>query len=215
MVFLLTLRPTLTYTSYRQSITFSLKPQRKLKKGYLYGHGIIYKTDADYEILSFLKSLEIYFPRVRSSLSRDVRISTNLSQLTLAIQCVKYFFTISNKWPRSMAWKSHSVRKCSSSSIFWRWRYLQIPFFAGIGSGNWSKRRQTETSKTETSTNRNVDKPKRQQTETSTNQNVDRPKRRQTKTSTDQNVDKPKRRQTKTSTNQNVDRPKRRQTCFI
>ena len=85
-----------------------------------------------------------------------------------------------------------------------------------VGSdGNWSKRRQTETSTTETSTNRNVDKPKRQQTETSTNQNVDRPKRRQTKTSTDHNVDKPKRRQTKTSTNQNVDRPKRRQTCFI
>ena len=66
--------------------------------------------------------------------------------------------------------------------------------------GNWSKRRQTETSTTKTSTNRNVDKPKRRQTKTSTNQNVDRPTRRQTKTSTDQNVDKPKRRQTEIST---------------
>ena len=78
-------------------------------------------------------------------------------------------------------------------------------------SGNWSKRRQTETSTTKTSTNLNADKPKRRQTETSTDQNVDKPKRRQTKTSTNRNVDKPKRRQTKTSTNQNVDRPKRRQ----
>ena len=66
--------------------------------------------------------------------------------------------------------------------------------------GNWSKRRQTETSTTKTSTNQNVDKPKRRQTKTSTDQNVDKPKRRQTKTSTDHNVDKPKRRQTKTST---------------
>ena len=62
--------------------------------------------------------------------------------------------------------------------------------------GNWSKRRQTETSTTLTSTNQNVDKPKRRQTETSTNQNVDKPKRRQPKTSTGENVDTPKRRQT-------------------
>ena len=47
--------------------------------------------------------------------------------------------------------------------------------------GNWSKRRQTETSTTKTSTNRNVDTPK-----------VDKPKRRQTKASTNQNVDRPK-----------------------
>ena len=65
--------------------------------------------------------------------------------------------------------------------------------------GNWSKRRQTETSTTKTSTNQNVDKPKRRQTETSTDQNVDKPKRRQTKTSTNRNVDKPKRRHSKTS----------------
>ena len=78
--------------------------------------------------------------------------------------------------------------------------------------GNWSKRRQTETSTTKTSTNRNVDKPKRRQTKTSTDRNVDKPKRRQTETSTNQNVDRPKRRQTKTSTDQNVDKPKRRQT---
>ena len=62
--------------------------------------------------------------------------------------------------------------------------------------GNWSKRRQTETS-----TNQNVYRPKRRQTKTSTDRNVDRPKRRQTKTSTNQNVD-----------NRNVDNPKRRQT---
>ena len=58
--------------------------------------------------------------------------------------------------------------------------------------GNWSKRRQTETSTTKTSTNWNVDKPKRRQTKTSTDQNVDKPKRRQTKTSTYQNVYRPK-----------------------
>ena len=73
--------------------------------------------------------------------------------------------------------------------------------------GNWSKRRQSETSD-----NQNVVKPKRRQTETSTDQTVDKPKRRQNKTSTDQNVDKPKLRQTKTSTNRNVDKPKRWQT---
>ena len=78
--------------------------------------------------------------------------------------------------------------------------------------GNWSKRRQSETSTTKTSSNQNVDKPKRRQTKLSTNQNVDRTKRRQTKTSTNQNLDKPKRRQTETSTNQNADKPKRRQT---
>ena len=72
--------------------------------------------------------------------------------------------------------------------------------------GNWSKRRQTETSTIKTSTNQKVDKLKRRQTETSTDQNVDKPKRRQTVTSTDRS------RQTKTSTNQNVDKPKRRQT---
>ena len=44
--------------------------------------------------------------------------------------------------------------------------------------GNWSKRRQTETS-----TDPNVDKPKRRQTKTSTHQNIDTPKRRQTETS--------------------------------
>ena len=70
--------------------------------------------------------------------------------------------------------------------------------------GNWSKRRQTETSTTKTSTNRNTDIPR----------NVDRPKlkRRQPKTSTYQNINRPKRRQTETSTYQNIDRPKRRQT---
>ena len=78
--------------------------------------------------------------------------------------------------------------------------------------GNWSKRRQSETSTTKTSENQNVDKPKHRQTKMSTNQNVDRPKRRQTKTSTSQNFDKPKRRQTETSTTQNFDKPKRRQT---
>ena len=81
--------------------------------------------------------------------------------------------------------------------------------------GNWSKRRQSETSTTKTSSNQNVDKPKRRQTKLSTNQNVDRPKRRQTKTSTNQNVDKPKRRQTKMLTNQNVDRPKRRHLILV
>ena len=74
--------------------------------------------------------------------------------------------------------------------------------------GNWSKRRQTETSTTKTSTNQNIDKPKHRQTKTLTNQNVDKPKRWQTKTSTNQNVDRPKRPQTETSTNQNVDKPK-------
>ena len=91
--------------------------------------------------------------------------------------------------------------------------------------GNWSKRRQTETSTTKTSTNRNTDIPKcrqtklkRRQTKTSTYQNinrlkrrvVDRPKRRQTKTSTNQT--KPKRRNTKTSTDQKRWHTKRRQT---
>ena len=73
--------------------------------------------------------------------------------------------------------------------------------------GNWSKRRQTETSTTKTSTNRNTDIPKCRQTKTkaATNQ-----KRRHTKTSTDQSVDRPKHRQTKTSTNQT--KPKRRNT---
>ena len=76
--------------------------------------------------------------------------------------------------------------------------------------GNWSKRRQTETSTTETSTNRNVDIPKHQQTKASTDRNVDRPKHRQTKTSTNQT--KPKRRNTKTSTDQKRWHTKRRQT---
>ena len=97
-----------------------------------------------------------------------------------------------------------------------------VKFFCVI-SGNWSKRRQTETStnrnvdipkrrQTKTSTNQNVDKLKPRHTETSTNQNVDKPKRRQTKTSTYRNVNKPKLRQTETSTNRNVDIPKLRQT---
>ena len=78
--------------------------------------------------------------------------------------------------------------------------------------GNWSKRRQTETSTTKTSTNRNTDIPKCRQTKTkaATNQNVDIPKHQQTKASTDRNVDRPKHRQTKTSTNQTI--PKRRNT---
>ena len=76
--------------------------------------------------------------------------------------------------------------------------------------GNWSKRRQTETSTTKTSTNRNVDIPKHQQTKASTDRNVDRPKHRQTKTSTNQT--KPKRRNTKTSTDQKRWHTKRRQT---
>ena len=84
-----------------------------------------------------------------------------------------------------------------------------------ICNGNWSKRRQTETSTTKTSTNQNVDKPKRRKTETSTNQNVDKPIRRQTETTTNQNVDKPKRRQAKTSTHQNVDKPKRRHSISL
>ena len=79
--------------------------------------------------------------------------------------------------------------------------------------GNWSKRRQTETSTTKTSTNRNTDIPKCRQTKTeaATTQNVDIPKHQQTKASTDrnvniyQNIDRPKRRQTKTN-------PKRRNT---
>ena len=78
--------------------------------------------------------------------------------------------------------------------------------------GNWSKRRQTETSTTKTSTNRNTDIPKCRQTKTkaATNQNVDIPKYQQTKASTDRNVDRPKRRQTKP--NQNVEIPKHRPT---
>ena len=78
--------------------------------------------------------------------------------------------------------------------------------------GNWSKRRQTETSTTKTSTNRNTDIPKCRQTKTkaATYQNVDIPKYQQTKASTDRNVDRPKHRQTKTSTNQT--KPKRRNT---
>ena len=78
--------------------------------------------------------------------------------------------------------------------------------------GNWSKRRQTETSTTKTSTNRNTDVPKCRQTKTkaATNQNVDIPKHQQTKASTERNVDRPKHRQTKTSTNQT--KPKRRNT---
>ena len=83
--------------------------------------------------------------------------------------------------------------------------------------GNWSKRRQTETSTTKTSTNRNTDIPKCWQTKTkaATNQNVDIPKHQQTKASTDRNVDRPKHRQTKTSTNQtkpnqNIEIPKHR-----
>ena len=78
--------------------------------------------------------------------------------------------------------------------------------------GNWSKRRQTESSTTKTSTNRNIDIPKCRQTKTkaATNQNVDIPKHQQTKASTDRNVDRPKHRQTKTSTNQT--KPKRRNT---
>ena len=73
--------------------------------------------------------------------------------------------------------------------------------------GNWSKRRQTETS-----TNRNTDIPKCRQTKTkaATNQNVDIPKHQQTKASTDRKVDRPKRRQTKP--NQNVEIPKHRPT---
>ena len=78
--------------------------------------------------------------------------------------------------------------------------------------GNWSKRRQTETSTTKTSTTRNTDIPKCRQTKTkaATNQNVDIPKHQQTKASTDRNVDRPKRRQTKL--NQNVEIPKHRPT---
>ena len=78
--------------------------------------------------------------------------------------------------------------------------------------GNWSKRRQTESSTTKTSTNRNTDIPKCRQTKTkaATNQNVDIPKHQQTKASTDRNVDRPKHRQTKMSTNQT--KPKRRNT---
>ena len=78
--------------------------------------------------------------------------------------------------------------------------------------GNWSKRRQTETSTTKRSTNRNTDIPKCWQTKTkaATNQNVDIPKHQQTKASTDRNVDRPKRRQTKL--NQNVEIPKHRPT---
>ena len=89
--------------------------------------------------------------------------------------------------------------------------------------GNWSKRRQTETSTTKTSTNRNTDIPKCRQTKTkaATNQNVDIPKHQQTKASTDQNIDRPKRRQTKpnkkrrntkTSTDQKRWHTKHRQT---
>ena len=76
--------------------------------------------------------------------------------------------------------------------------------------GNWSKRRQTETSTTKTLTNQNVDIPKHQQTKASTDRNVDRPKHRQIKTSTNQT--KPKRRNTKTSTDQKRWHTKRRQT---
>ena len=78
--------------------------------------------------------------------------------------------------------------------------------------GNWSKRRQTETSTTKTSTNRNTDIPKCRQTKTkaATNQNVDIPKYQQTKASTDRNIDRPKRRRTKP--NQNVEIPKHRPT---
>ena len=36
-----------------------------------------------------------------------------------------------------MAWKSHFMMKCSSSSIFWKWQYLQILPVAGIGGLNW------------------------------------------------------------------------------
>ena len=78
----------------------------------------------------------------------------------------------------------------------WRWS-------GGAYLGNWSKRRQTETSTTKTSTNQNADKPKRRQTKTSTDQNVDKPKRRQTK-----------RRQAKTSTNLNVDTPFYYAVCY-
>ena len=73
--------------------------------------------------------------------------------------------------------------------------------------GNWSKRRQTETSTTKTLTNQNVDIPKHQQTKASTDRNVDRPKPRQTKPN--QNVEIPKHRPTKNVDIQNVDRPKR------
>ena len=78
--------------------------------------------------------------------------------------------------------------------------------------GNWSKRRQTETSTNKTSTNRNTDIPKYRQTKTkaATNKNVDIPKHQQTKASTGRKVDRPKHRQTKTSTNQT--KPKRRNT---
>ena len=86
------------------------------------------------------------------------------------------------------------------------WCVKEDPFV-----GNWSKRRQTETSTTKTSTNRNTDIPKCLQTKTSTYQNINRPKRRQTETSTDQNVDRPKRRHTKTSTDQKRWHTKRRQ----
>ena len=66
--------------------------------------------------------------------------------------------------------------------------------------GNWSKRRQTETSTTKTSTNRNTDIPKCRQTKTkaATNQNVDIPKHQQTKASS--------RRQTETYTSKSLAR---------
>ena len=132
----------------------------------------------------------------------DISISSCMHLFSIPRGCTDC--PLSFAWMRLIQWSSGSVWWPSKPSGTWLWTNRII--------GNWSKRRQTETSTTKTSTNQNVDKPKRRQTKTSTEQNVDRPKRRQTETSTDQNVDKPKRRQTKTSTNQNVDKPIRRQT---
>ena len=91
---------------------------------------------------------------------------------------------------------------CKMMTIFinriWCVKVSKLPFV-----GNWSKRRQTESSTTKTSTNRNTDIPKCRQTKTSTDQNVD--KLNQTKTSKYQNIDRPKTLTYKTSTDRNVD----------
>ena len=137
--------------------------------------------------------------------------------LTIQILCrvkCKLYLRSKTQWERN-------YEKCHWRNPFWYVVCKMMTIFINtiwcvkvdLFVGNWSKRRQTETSTTKTSTNqntiyRNVDRPKlkRRQTKTSTYQNINRPKRRQTETSTDQNVDKPN--QTKTSKYQNIDRPK-------
>ena len=108
-------------------------------------------------------------------------ISITRARLGLCLERGEILIYVMSQWQQ----------RCMRRQSYWKLSHFGIVmrlysgmFWATAYGGNWSKRRQTETSTTKTSTNQNVDKPKRRQTETSTDQNVDKPKGRQTKTST-------------------------------